>query len=67
MVSLVRSLTRAWVPLVVAAALALGGFTVYQTHGIFGSQPANAGAGGGTVRSRPTRGAIPPTPVVVAR
>ncbi len=48
MVSIVGRLTRAWVPLVVAAALAVGGFSVYQMHGIFGSQPAMAGAGDGS-------------------
>lgn len=47
MLTIVRKLTRAWVPLVLAVVLALGGFTVYRMHGIFGSQTANDRSGGG--------------------
>jgi hypothetical protein len=45
--TIVRKLTRAWVPLVLAVVLALGGSTVYRMHGIFGSQTVNVRSGGG--------------------
>lgn len=48
-------LRRLWIPLVVLAVLAAGGFTVSRLHGIFGSEvtPAygNAGANGGAQRA----------------
>ncbi len=36
--SVLKSLGRLWIPLVVIAVLALGGLTVYRLHGIFGSE-----------------------------
>jgi Mycobacterium membrane protein len=32
-----RTLQRGWIPLVLVAALALSGLTIYRMHGIFGS------------------------------
>lgn len=49
MPTIVRKLTRAWVPLVLAVVLALGGSTVYRMHGIFGSQTATDRSEGGGV------------------
>lgn len=46
MVSVVRRPRRAWVPLVLVVALAVGGVSVYRMHGIFGSQTANGSMGG---------------------
>ena len=44
-----------WIPLVVLAVLAAGGFTVFRIHGIFGSesQPSygNASSSGGAARA----------------
>lgn len=36
--SVLKSLGRLWIPLVVIAVLAAGGLTVYRLHGIFGSE-----------------------------
>jgi hypothetical protein len=36
--SVLKSLGRLWIPLVVIAVLAVGGLTVYRLHGIFGSE-----------------------------
>ena len=48
-------LRRLWIPLVVLAVLAAGGFTVSRLHGIFGSEVTpgygNAGTNGDTQRS----------------
>jgi hypothetical protein len=33
-----RVLERAWIPLVIAVVVGLGGFTVWRIHGIFGSE-----------------------------
>jgi hypothetical protein len=40
-----RALQLGWIPLMLAVALALSGFTIYRMHGIFGSHQS-AGAGG---------------------
>jgi hypothetical protein len=34
---MVRTLMHAWLPLLVVAAVALGGFVIFRMHGIFGS------------------------------
>ncbi len=36
--SVLKSLGRLWIPLVVVAVLAVGGLTVYRLHGLFGSE-----------------------------
>jgi hypothetical protein len=42
-----RTLQLAWIPLVLVAALALSGFTIYRMHGIFGSRQSPGAGGGG--------------------
>ena len=50
---------RLWIPLVVLAVLAAGGFTVFRIHGIFGSETrpsySNANPSGAAERSASTQ------------
>jgi len=52
-------LRRLWIPLVVLAVLAAGGFTVSRLHGIFGSEIrptySNANPSGGAERATPSQ------------
>ena len=48
MIRVLRTLGRAWIPLVLVAALALSGLTIYRMHGIFGSHQSAGASGGGS-------------------
>ncbi|MBS4728451.1 MmpS family protein [Mycobacterium sp. SM1] len=45
-------LKRVWMPLLIVAVVAIGGFTVYRVHGYFG---AHGNAGGSSVRFEDTK------------
>ncbi|WIM86483.1 MmpS family protein [Candidatus Mycobacterium wuenschmannii] len=46
-------LERAWIPLVIAFVVGLGGFTVFRIHGIFGSEKRPAYSDSATDDSKP--------------
>ncbi|BBX46893.1 siderophore RND transporter accessory protein MmpS4 [Mycobacterium cookii] len=46
-------LERAWIPLVIAIVVALGGFTVWRIHGIFGSEKRPSYSDSATDDSKP--------------
>lgn len=48
-----RVLQRVWIPLVIALVIALGGFTVWRIHGIFGSDKRPSYADSQTDNSKP--------------
>jgi Mycobacterium membrane protein len=48
-----RVLQRVWIPLVIALVVALGGFTVWRIHGIFGSDKRPSYADSQTDNSKP--------------
>ena len=51
--SIFRVLERAWIPLVIAVVVGLGGFTVWRIHGIFGSEKRPSYSDTGTDDSKP--------------
>lgn len=52
-ISIFRVLERAWIPLVIAIVVALGGFTVWRIHGIFGSEKRPSYSDSATDDSKP--------------
>jgi len=51
--SIFRVLERVWIPLVIVVVIALGGFTVWRIHGIFGSERRPAYSDSATDDSKP--------------
>lgn len=52
-ISIFRVLQRVWIPLVIVLVVALGGFTVWRIHGIFGSDKRPSYADSQTDNSKP--------------
>ena len=51
--SILRVLERAWIPLVIAVVVGVGGFTVARIHGIFGSEKRPSYSDSATDDSKP--------------
>ncbi|MFZ1164256.1 MmpS family transport accessory protein, partial [Mycobacterium sp.] len=52
-ISIFRVLERAWIPLVIAIVIGVGGFTVFRIHGIFGSEKRPSYSDSATDDSKP--------------
>lgn len=50
---IIRILSRVWIPLVILAVVAVGGFTVSRIHGFFGSQQRPSYADGKMEETKP--------------
>lgn len=53
MISIFKTLTRIWIPLVVLAVVVVAGFTVSRIHGFFGSQHRAQYSDGKTDETKP--------------
>jgi hypothetical protein len=52
-ISIFRVLQRSWIPLVIVVVVALGGFTVWRIHGIFGSDKRPSYSDSAADKSKP--------------